>query len=224
MADFYQAMNFGDVASQAFTRTATVLSAMIQQKRKNVLQDMMLPLELKKAQTELANMEIDGKYKSALADKYLTEAKQIGEAADGAGSDYNPFGSVWNSGGPSSVGGVKLTSYTPGQGDPKMEGGVLAADGKPAYTMEQFHAGKAPYVAVAMDPQSPWRGKYLRSKKFPNTLFKVTDTGGAFKGKGLARMDIAFSDPLKAKSFEVDFADFTIDDSVKDDEFISIPK
>lgn len=105
---------------------------------------------------------------------------------------------------------VALSSYTPGKGDPKMEGGPLDRHGNPAYTMEQFKEGKAPYVTVAMDPKSPWQGKELRSPKFPGISFKVMDTGGAFKGNGLSRMDIAFSDPARAYSYDVKEADFEV--------------
>lgn len=105
---------------------------------------------------------------------------------------------------------IKLSSYTPGKGDLKMEGGPLDRHGRQAYTYEQFHAGEAPYVAVAMDTKSELQGKTLTSDKFPNTIFKVVDTGGAFKGKGNSRMDIAFSDPARQFSFPVKSAVFKV--------------
>lgn len=105
---------------------------------------------------------------------------------------------------------INLSSYTPGKGNIKMEGGPLDAHGKPAYTFEQFHSGKAPYVAVAMDPNSDLQGKTLTSDKFPDTIFKVVDTGDAFKGKGNSRMDIAFSDPARQHSFPIKSANFQV--------------
>ena len=106
---------------------------------------------------------------------------------------------------------IKLSSYTPGKGNIRMEGGKLDAHGRPAYTMEQFQSGNAPHVTVAMDPDSPLQGKMLTSPKFPGIKFKVSDTGDDFKGKGNTRMDVAWSDPAKQKSWDIKDADFQVD-------------
>ena len=104
---------------------------------------------------------------------------------------------------------MKVTAYTPGKGDIVMEGkNEVASRRGPAYTVEQFQAGKVPHVSVAMDPKSPLQGQYLKSDEYPGIIFKVEDTGGAFKGKGNTAADIAFSDPQKAKAYAKD-ATFT---------------
>lgn len=104
------------------------------------------------------------------------------------------------------------TAYWPGPKDDArrvglsgtMEGGTLDRFGKPIWgrtTMEDFMEGKGDYVTVAMDG-SYANGQFLRSPDFPGVPFRVADTGDAFTGKGTSRVDIAFRDPEKAKSFK----------------------
>lgn len=97
---------------------------------------------------------------------------------------------------------VTITAYTPGKGDPSMEGkNAVASRGGPAYTMEDYIEGRAPYVSVAMDSNSKWQGQYIVSPAFPNVIFKVEDTGSAFQGKGETAIDIAYRDQNKGKAF-----------------------
>ncbi len=97
------------------------------------------------------------------------------------------------------------TWYAPGKGDSpaerRLEGGVQDRKGRPAYTLEQYLAGNAPYVAVAMDavgPNSLPYGTILYNNVFKDDKgqlvpFRVVDTGGAFRNQGLGRIDIATS-------------------------------
>jgi 3D (Asp-Asp-Asp) domain-containing protein len=76
-----------------------------------------------------------------------------------------------------------------------MEGGFQDRKGKPLHTLQDYLAGKAPYVSVAMDSKSFPYGQKLRipelEKKYGRPIeFRVVDTGGAFKGKGTSRIDI----------------------------------
>ena len=76
-----------------------------------------------------------------------------------------------------------------------MEGGYKDRLGKPLRTLQQFLAGKARYVSVAMDAAAFKYGTILKiphlEKKYGRAIrFCVCDTGSAFKGKGTSRMDI----------------------------------
>lgn len=85
------------------------------------------------------------------------------------------------------------TGYYP---DPSpLEGGYNDRKGKPLKTLQQFLAGDADYVAVAMDSTTFKYGQRLRIKELDSKygrsiVFRVVDTGGAFKGKGRTRIDI----------------------------------
>jgi hypothetical protein len=76
-----------------------------------------------------------------------------------------------------------------------LEGGFTDRRGAKLHTLQQFLAGQAPYVSVAMDANAFAYGQRLRIKELeakygkPIT-FKVVDTGGAFRGKGRSRIDI----------------------------------
>lgn len=96
-----------------------------------------------------------------------------------------------------------VTWYSPGKGDIKMEGGLQDRKGAPAYTIEQYLAGKAPYVTVAMDPKVFPYGTTVTNPSFRDASgnlipFRVTDTGSAFKGVGTQKMDIATDSANKA--------------------------
>ena len=76
-----------------------------------------------------------------------------------------------------------------------MEGGFFDRKGKPLHTLQDYLAGKAPFVSVAMDSKAFPYGTKLRipelEKKYGQKIdFRVVDTGGAFKGKGTSRIDI----------------------------------
>lgn len=76
-----------------------------------------------------------------------------------------------------------------------MEGGFVDRKGVKLHTLQQFLAGQAPYVSVAMDVNAFSYGQRLRihelnTKYGQDIVFKVVDTGGAFKGKGKSRIDI----------------------------------
>lgn len=73
----------------------------------------------------------------------------------------------------------------------ELEGGFKDRLGNPLHTLQDFHAGKAPFVSVAMDADNgPPLGTRLSIDEFPGVVFRVVDTGGAFVGKGLTRIDI----------------------------------
>ena len=95
---------------------------------------------------------------------------------------------------------VKKTAQATGTGyypdNSAMEGGFVDRKGKKLNTLQDFLAGKADYVSVAMDKNEniPY-GTKLRipelEKKYGKPIeFRVVDTGGAFTGKGTSRIDI----------------------------------
>ncbi len=77
-----------------------------------------------------------------------------------------------------------------------MEGGYTDRRGNKLNTLQDYLAGKAPFVSVAMDKNMkiPY-GTKLRiaelEKKYGRPIeFRVVDTGGAFTGRGTGRIDI----------------------------------
>ena len=76
-----------------------------------------------------------------------------------------------------------------------LEGGFKDRVGKPLHTLQQFLSGSAPYVSVAMDSSAFKYGTRLRIRELESKygraiVFRVVDTGGAFRGKGRARVDV----------------------------------
>ena len=76
-----------------------------------------------------------------------------------------------------------------------LEGGFVDRAGKPLQTLQKFLAGGAAYVSVAMDSSAFKYGARLRIKELDAKygraiIFRVVDTGGAFRGKGRTRIDI----------------------------------
>ena len=87
----------------------------------------------------------------------------------------------------------KGTGYYPANS--RLEGGFVDRRGAKLYTLQQFLAGDAPYVAVAMDTNAFPYGTKLSIKELDeehdaHIEFRVVDTGGAFRGKGRSRIDI----------------------------------
>lgn len=85
------------------------------------------------------------------------------------------------------------TAYYPANNS--MEGGFLDRKGAKLRTLQQFLAGRAEYVSVAMDTRAFPYGQRLRIKELEakygrKIVFRVVDTGGAFRGKGRSRIDI----------------------------------
>lgn len=88
---------------------------------------------------------------------------------------------------------AKGTGYYPSSST--MEGGFVDRKGAKLRTLQQYLAGKAEYVSVAMDTKAFGYGQHLRIQeleaKYGRTIdFRVVDTGGAFKGKGRTRIDV----------------------------------
>lgn len=76
-----------------------------------------------------------------------------------------------------------------------IEGGFVDRRGARLRTLQQFLAGEATYVSVAMDSKAFVYGQRLRiteleTKYGQPITFRVVDTGGAFKGKGRSRIDV----------------------------------
>ena len=78
----------------------------------------------------------------------------------------------------------------------KMEGGFKDRRGKKLHTLQDFLAGSADFVSVAMDSNLAIDyGAKLHipeiEKKYGKKIeFRVVDTGGDFKNKGFTRIDI----------------------------------
>ena len=88
---------------------------------------------------------------------------------------------------------TKGTGYYPANN--QLEGGFVDRRGAKLHTLQQFLAGSADYVSVAMDSNAFNYGQKLRIRelevKYNRVIeFRVVDTGGAFRGKGRTRMDI----------------------------------
>jgi 3D (Asp-Asp-Asp) domain-containing protein len=76
-----------------------------------------------------------------------------------------------------------------------LEGGFVDRKGAPLRTLQQFLAGNATYVSVAMDVNAFKYGQRLRIRELDakynkSIVFRVVDTGGAFRNKGRSRIDI----------------------------------
>lgn len=75
------------------------------------------------------------------------------------------------------------------------EGGYHDRKGGVLYTLQDYLAGEAPYVSVAMDVPAARYGTLVRipeleakyGRKIP---FRVVDTGSDFEGMGRSRIDI----------------------------------
>jgi hypothetical protein len=85
------------------------------------------------------------------------------------------------------------TGYYPSSS--ALEGGFVDRKGVRLRTLQQFLAGQAEYVSVAMDSSAFSYGQHLRIKeldaKYGRAIdFRVVDTGGAFRGRGRSRIDI----------------------------------
>ncbi|MBS2040305.1 hypothetical protein JST97_35285 [bacterium] len=125
------------------------------------------------------------------------EAPQTNTSPVGGSSSANQAGPSNQVSPPSNV---KKTARATGTGyfpdNSAMEGGYVDRKGKKLNTLQDFLAGKADYVSVAMDKNEniPY-GTKLRipelEKKYGRPIeFRVVDTGGAFTGKGNSRIDI----------------------------------
>ena len=87
----------------------------------------------------------------------------------------------------------KGTGYYPSSS--ALEGGFVDRKGVKLHTLQQFLAGQASYVSVAMDSSAFAYGQHLRIQeleaKYGRAIdFRVVDTGGAFRGRGRSRIDI----------------------------------
>jgi 3D (Asp-Asp-Asp) domain-containing protein len=85
------------------------------------------------------------------------------------------------------------TGYYPANNS--MGGGFVDRKGAKLRTLQQFLSGRADYVSVAMDSKAFAYGQRLRIKELDakygkSIVFRVVDTGGAFRGKGRTRIDV----------------------------------
>ena len=97
----------------------------------------------------------------------------------------------------------RATAYYPNAS--QLEGGFKDRVGKPLKTLQQFLNGDAAYVSVAMDSAAFKYGTRLRiteleAKYGRSIVFRVVDTGGAFRGRGRARIDICVAN--RSASFD----------------------
>lgn len=110
-----------------------------------------------------------------------------------------------------------------------LEGGFKDRVGKPLRTLQSFLSGSASYVSVAMDSTAFKYGTRLRIKELDakygrSIVFRVVDTGGAFRGKGRTRMDIctannkASLDPTVNGTLHVEVIDETSGPSVAEED------
>lgn len=108
------------------------------------------------------------------------------------------------------------TGYYPA--NDALEGGFVDRKGARLRTLQQYLAGSADYVSVAMDSRAFAYGQRLRIRELEakygrSIVFRVVDTGGAFRGKGRSRMDICVAnasasvDPTINGTLHVDIID-----------------
>lgn len=89
----------------------------------------------------------------------------------------------------------------------RMEGGFTDRNGRPLRTLQAYLRGQAEYVSVAMDHldrRLPY-GTVVRipdvERHFGRCIeFRVVDTGGRFKGRGTAKIDICNDSERNANS------------------------
>lgn len=107
----------------------------------------------------------------------------------------------------------KGTGYYPSSS--ALEGGFVDRKGVKLHTLQQFLAGQAAYVSVAMDSSAFPYGQHLRihelEAKYGRAIdFRVVDTGGAFRGRGRSRIDICVAnraasvDPTINRTLHID--------------------
>lgn len=102
---------------------------------------------------------------------------------------------------------ARATAYYPDSS--ALEGGYKDMRGKPLYTLQDYLAGRAPYVSVAMDNKAGI--KYGQKVCIPeleqhygkSIPFKVVDTGSAFRGKGTSRIDICVANEKESLASHV---------------------
>ncbi len=109
----------------------------------------------------------------------------------GSGSSQGGGGSVGQASGQAFT--SRGTGYYPSSS--QLEGGFVDRRGAKLRTLQQYLAGNADYVSVAMDSNAFAYGQKLRIReleaKYNRVIeFRVVDTGGAFRGKGRSRIDI----------------------------------
>lgn len=90
----------------------------------------------------------------------------------------------------------------------RMEGGDVDTRDRRLYSLQEYLSGNAPYVSVAADPSAFPYGTELRIHELEERygrriVFRVVDTGDAFKGKGTRRLDIRVSTKAEGLKPEV---------------------
>lgn len=91
---------------------------------------------------------------------------------------------------------LPLSAYTPGQGDPRMEGGFETATGAPMFQLEDYIKGKVPYVTGATSDRSLFGQTVNRKIGDVTVPVKLTDYGPGVKG-----IDVATSNSAWATNF-----------------------
>jgi 3D (Asp-Asp-Asp) domain-containing protein len=96
---------------------------------------------------------------------------------------------------------AKGTGYFPANN--ALQGGFLDRKDAKLRTLQGFLSGKHEYVSVAMDSTVFKYGQRLRIKELndkygTDIIFRVVDTGGAFRGKGTTRIDICTANEAAA--------------------------
>jgi len=153
--------------------------------------------------SELDRFDRDGSPNS------LRQTPEIGRLFDLSGSGSRPNG-VLNllSGEPGTstadppaghvVGQARGTGYYPARS--RMEGGFKDTQEKPLHTLQDFLAGDADHVSIALDKKLYRSGEIaygdrfripeLEAKYGRPIEFRAVDTGNAFTGRGFSRVDI----------------------------------
>jgi hypothetical protein len=88
-----------------------------------------------------------------------------------------------------------VTTYTPGKGDPKMEGGWETSSGAPMTTIEGAIAGIDPYVTIAVNPKDP---RYGTTGVFETASGKQIPAAATDTGPGVKNADVASANPAFA--------------------------
>lgn len=97
MSDIYDnVIDFGGVANRSFATAFNVLNEMAETRKQEVLQRIMLPLTVKKAQAEIASIEMLGKQREAQLDLVKARADELRSNYEGDAQlqDWTSFGAT----------------------------------------------------------------------------------------------------------------------------------
>lgn len=94
------------------------------------------------------------------------------------------------------------------EAEARMEGGDKDRRGARLHSLQEYLRGDAPFASVAMDSTALAYGTKIIIPELDllyasSIIFRAVDTGGAFKGKGLSRMDFCCDTRFESLSADI---------------------